>query len=115
MFTAPIPFSEAIQSREVRSVLPTTLGTAELDQIHEAIRERALFSARMSNAEVLQSLDNILDRYLAGELDLASARMELRDAMRVNGLWSAPGDEGTLKDFQSDERLNLIIETNAQM
>lgn len=113
IFTAPIPFVEAAQSREVRSVLPTTLGTDELARIHEAIRERALFSARIANAEVLQSLDKILSRYLAGELDLASARLELRAAMRANGLWSEPGHEGTLRDFQSDERINLIVEMNS--
>jgi hypothetical protein len=112
-FSRPIQFSQAAQAREVQSVLPTTLGSAQLEKIHEAILERALFSARVHSAEVLQALDDILDRYLAGQINTATAVADLKQSMRDNGLWAAPGDEGTLKDFQSDQRLNLIIRMNA--
>jgi hypothetical protein len=112
-FSRPIQFSQAAQSREVRSVLPTNLSSAQLEEIEPAIMERALVSARVHNAEVLQGLDDILTRYLSGEINSATAVTELRQVMRDNGLWAAPGDEDTLKDFQSNERLNLIIRMNA--
>jgi hypothetical protein len=112
-FSRPVQFSEAAQAREVQSVLPTSLTSAQLEEIQPAILERALFSSRVHSAEVLQELDDILSRYLSGEINSATAVTELRQVMRDNGLWAAPGDEGTLKDFQSNERLNLIIRMNA--
>ena len=53
IFAEPRPFQEALQSREVRSILPTTANTAELQRIAPALRERAMFSARVTNARFL--------------------------------------------------------------
>lgn len=112
-FSRPVQFAEAAQSRAVRNILPTTLSSAQLEEIDAEILERALFSARIHNAEVLQSLSDILDRYLAGDINLATATLELKNSMRANGIWAEPGKEGTLQDPQSFERLNLIIRMNA--
>jgi len=112
-FSRPVQFSQAAQARSVQSILPTELSSAQLEEINPAVMERALVSARVHSAEVLQDLDDILSRYLGGEINSATAVAELRQSMRENGLWAAPGDEGTLKDFQGNERLNLIIRMNA--
>jgi len=115
IFTAPIEFKEAAQSREVRSILPTTLSSAELEEIEAAILERARFSARMNNAEVVQSFDTILEAYDAGRLDLATAQAKLLQAMRDSGIESPEGEAGQITDFLSTARRNLMLTTTSAM
>jgi hypothetical protein len=115
IFATPIPFSDALASREVRSILPTDLGTADLEQIQAEILERALFSARVTSAEYLQTIEDVLDRYSRGKLDLATARLELKQKLAELGYVPSDEDRGTLRDFSSDERTNLVIRINSEM
>lgn len=115
MFTAPISFREALQSREVRSILPTSLGSAELDEIEASILERAMFSARVESAEYLQTIADVLEAYIDGTADLASSRAQLKEKLREIGYVAEPDDFGTIKDFGSDLRTNLVLRTNAEM
>jgi hypothetical protein len=115
MFSAPISFREARESRQVRSVLPTSLGSAELETIQTAILERATFSARVTSAEYLQEIDDVLRDYIDGKIDLASARAQLKEKLREIGYVAAPGEADSIKDFSSDLRTNLVLRTNAEM
>jgi hypothetical protein len=115
VFSQPIKFAEAAQRRAVQTILPTTLSSAELERISSDILERALFSARVANAEHLQTLADVIDRYLRGELDLASARLEVKQFLASIGYAPQPQDEGGLKDLSSDERISLQIQMNAGM
>lgn len=116
IFAAPIPFAEAIQSRDVRSILPTSLSSAEIrDALDQAIIDRAVFSARMTNAEFLQEIDDITRLMVNGEIDLATARLRLTEKLQELGYQAAIEDVGTIKDFTSDARIDLIIRTNAQI
>lgn len=115
-FSQPISFAEALQSREVRSLLPTTLSSADLrDALEQAFIDRAVFSARMNNAEFLQEIDDVTRDFVEGKINLATARLRLLQKLREIGYQPTPGEEGTLKDFTSDERIDLIIRTNAQI
>lgn len=115
LFSTPVPFAEAAQSREVRSVLPTSLGSGELEEISSDILERALFSARTTNAEYLQEVSDVLDRYIAGTVDLATARLELKQKLAAIGFEPFPDEAGTIQDLSSTQRINLVLQTNAQM
>ena len=115
IFTAPVSFSEALESREVRSIVQTDLSTAELEGISGDILERALFSARTTNAEYLQEVEDVLNDFIAGRINLATARLQLAQKLREVGYQAAVGEEGTLKDLSSDERINLVLEPNASM
>lgn len=131
IFTAPIPFSEALQSRDVKRIMPTNLGSADLAKIDVAIRERAVFSARTTNEQYLQSIAETVREilnpvtairrdgetetpYTAG-LDQASARLRLKEVLQEIGYSATPGEEGTIKDLSSDARINLVLKTNVQM
>jgi hypothetical protein len=48
-------------------------------------------------------------------MDFASARTELKDILRGIGYSAEPGEEGTLKDLSSDQRLDLVLETNVKL
>jgi hypothetical protein len=112
-FSRPIQFSEALQSREIKSVMPTDLGSAQLEEIFASIRERATFSARVTSAEYLQTIDNVLERFVNGDIDLATARLELKEKLDELGYTPTPEDAGGIKDFSSDRRTNLVLNMNA--
>jgi hypothetical protein len=115
IFEKPLPFKEAVQSRAVRELLPTELRTRLLNEIPAALRERAFFSAGVTNAQFLQEADKKIDELLAGKADRATMRLELKQLLDRLEYKPAEGEEGTLTDLSSDDRLNLILDTNLQM
>lgn len=114
-FTAPLPFTEAMQSREIRSILRTTGNTADLATLEPAVRERAIFSATVTSAELLDGVDRRVQGILAGQLDQATARLGLKQILADMGYTADPAVAGSLQDLRTDERLNLIIETNVDL
>ena len=123
-FSEPVPFKEAVKYVADKHLLPTTLSSEELMALDPAVRERALFSARTSNAWYLQRQKDIIDHIVnpvdAGGkpwtgVNAGSARAQLEDALRSIGYVPAPGDKGTIKDLGSDQRLNLIVSTQTDM
>jgi hypothetical protein len=125
LFSKPIPFAEALASRAVKRILPTTAGSAELEKLAPEIRERALFSARTANAGYLAKMDrlltNLVDPIAArgtvpGRMSAMSPkelRAELRKELAAQGYIAPDGKAGTLQDLSSDSRLELI--TNMQV
>lgn len=109
MFKAAKPFKEALQSREVRSILPTEFRTDLLDTIPTALRERAVFSAGVVNAEFLQRVDDSVNDLLTGTVDRATKRVQLKQLLGSLGDDSI--DNTDLTDLRSDARLNLILDT----
>lgn len=114
-FSKPLNFAEAIQSREIRSVLPTTLSSAELHEISADILERAIVSARVPYAEYLQEIDDLLLEKLNGQIDDATFRTQLKVKLRELGYEPDPSDRDKITDFGSEQRLKLVIETNSQI
>lgn len=113
-FRAPLPFLEALDSREVRSILPTDFRTTLLQEIPAQLRERAFFSAGVTNAEFLSEASAAVDDLLAGQVDRATKRAQLKQLLDRLGYRAALGEEGTLTDLSSDNRLNLILDQNLQ-
>lgn len=126
--SAPIPFREALQARGVKSLLPTSLTSAELARLAPERRERAMFSARCTLAEFLQEASDKIERILnpvtafradgspfTSGLDRATARLELQELLDELDYKPSEEDRGTIKDLRSDRRVNLILDTNTQM
>lgn len=133
-FSSPVPFKEAIASRAVKTALPTSLSSKEIqDALSAELRERAMFSARMTDLGFLRKVNDLATRIVSPEtitedgvarparpgeyMDKATARLQLKEAIRALGFH--PGTEGvapgSIKDFSSDARLNLILDTNVRM
>ena len=51
----------------------------------DGIAKRAIFSARVTNAEYLQEIDDVVRRYVNGEIDLATARLQLKQKLQEIG------------------------------
>jgi hypothetical protein len=115
IFTAPRPFEEALRSRRVRSLLPTTGNTADLAQLAPAIRERAMFSATVMSAELLQKLDDGIGSLLDGATDTATVRLGVKDLLSQLRYQPELDQRGGLQDLSSTRRINLQLETGVEM
>lgn len=118
-------FAKAMQ----RGVLPTWMGTAELDELELAIKEHAVFSARTTNAVYLEELRGKIGRLIAAgyDGDQAKLRLELKTLLTELGYnpeTGFPGDArlgipaaraGSLQDLSSDKRINLILDTQLEL
>lgn len=115
ILTEPLSFEEALESREVRQLLPTELRTQLLDTIAPELRERAMFSAGVTSVEFLQRAEDGIDEILRGSSDRATQRASLKRLLDSLSYRPEEGEEGTLTDLSSDSRLNLILDTNVEM
>jgi hypothetical protein len=111
----PVNFAEAQQRLDIANLLPTDLSSDELSDISSDILERSLFSARVPSADYLDEVDQVLGDLLAGNIDQATARLALKDKLDEIGYEPSDDEEGSITDFSSDERTNLVIETNLGM
>jgi len=111
-FTAPMPFKEALQAAEVKSPLLTTGGTSDLQQLSSDIKRRALFSARVTTAELLQKIDDGVNAILTGQSDQATERAAIKDLLEQLGYQPDPEKAGGIQDLSSTPRIDVQLETN---
>ena len=112
IFTEPLPFSEALQAQQVRTVLPTEFRTFLLGLIPADLRRRAFFSAGVMNAELLDDWHGLVGGILDGELDRATARLRMKELLQAQGYQPPLFERGGLVDLSSDARTNLILDMN---
>lgn len=126
LFPYPVSFDEAVKSRAVRAMLPTSLSSADLAKIKPELLERAVFSARVPYVSHLQTLDGVIGSIIdppmikgedgkphvaPGEgINEARAREILRQSLADLGYKAAEGEEGTIKDLASEARIRLQVQ-----
>lgn len=115
-------FRQAVRSVARRALLPTTLGSAQIEAIDVGIRERAVFSARVTITQFLARVRSQIMALVAGEqpgpgqyTNPATVRLELRKVLDSVSYQPEPDQAGTIQDLRSDQRLNLIVRTQEQM
>ena len=135
LFEGPIPFEEAIARHDVRQLLPTALKFRELQQLDAAILRGSFFSAQTTELSILDAYKEKIATILAPTqiqrpdritpdnpqgnvtvgMDLATARMQIKDLWRGLGYQPAPDKRGTIEDLSSNARINLVIQTNRDL
>ncbi|MBI5771914.1 MAG: hypothetical protein HZA93_29345 [Verrucomicrobia bacterium] len=117
-YAKPLPFKEAATAAQARTLLPTAMRTAEFEQLvadgHAAVLERARFSAGVRKVEHLQVLDDGINDLVAGQTDLATARLAVKRFVRGTGYLAPAEERGTLTDLASDARTNLQLTMGVQ-
>lgn len=118
-YTGPIPFEEAMAAAKRKQILRTTLPSRELSALDSEVKRRSIFSARLDVFDPLQSLKTNLEKITEGGVDeygrirsIPEAKAQLREAMREAGMMPAPSGTREIKDFYSDARRQLMVETN---
>lgn len=99
----------------MRGILPTSLTSAEIEQIDADLLRRAQFSATVEDIRHLDLLSRTYREVLAGKLDVATGRLRLKQFLAATGYQAPEGKEGTLQDLSSTKRIDLQIDTNVEM
>ncbi len=108
-------FKEAISKLAGKRTITSALSSAQwLDQVPAALRDRAFFSARVTNAQLLQGLRTGVETLLQAANDPATARLEIKRLLQSIGYQPAAEDAGTIKDLSSDARINLQLRQNTE-
>ena len=137
IFSEPLTFQEAIDSRQAKALLPTDLSSEQLAALPPEVLEWASFSAGTIKADLLAKYDDLTSRiaggatpedfarraaaHLAGTtdgpllLDRAAARVEIKKYLRDTGYKPTPGTEGTIQDHRTDARIDLKLRTDIEM
>lgn len=130
LFNSPIPFAEALDARKVKALLPTELDSGELAKIDPQILERAKFMACCNRVEILQGIMDQIEPGLNPHTEMlerdgvkkpvtvgpdpATIRLNIKKSLADMGYKPDPDDEGTIKDFSSDQRINLVTKMNIE-
>lgn len=118
-FDDPIPFEEALEYARKKKLLPTTMGSAQIRKLEAEVKRRSVFSAKMTKMDILRVLKRQVVLIAGGIEDedgrlrsIPEAKAQLNEALKKIGWKTQPDKEGTLQDFFSDRRRQLMIETS---
>ncbi len=123
-----MPFQEAVDTLDLRSIIGSTMNSAEWSAVPVGLHNRAYFSSKVASVRVLQrSRDDIRDFLTSargvnekGETFLKSGSRQafvkrMQDLAIAEGMGPlVPEDAGTVRDFTSQTRQELIWDTQVR-
>lgn len=119
LFDDPTTLPQAVQILLAKNIMPTNLDTQGIRQLNAALRNDSFHSAKTLNPYLLQlykdRIGGILNppRGVPGtQYNQGYIRESVKEFLAQVGYKPKPGEAGTLKDFSSDPRINLVIDTN---
>jgi hypothetical protein len=127
LLAAPVPPREALASLARRDVMPTNLGTAQLQQLGRDVQLDSLYSARTMLGDLLDGYKDRIGQMINPQqiirdgqpvtvgLSEAYATQEIQDLLQQLGYKPNADERGTLLDLSSDSRVKLVLQTNVQM
>ena len=95
-----------------KALVGSGLDSSQWNQIQAGFRNRAFFSSRVAEVNILAAMRERVAKYAEGETDLSKIRMMIRDDLRRANYTPEPGQENTIHDLFSQARLDVIIKTN---
>ena len=94
-----------------KALVGSDLDSSQWNQIQAGFRNRAFFSSRVAEVNILAAMRERVAEYGGGETDISKIRMKIReDLQRLK--YDPQGDRGTIHDLFSQARLDVIIKTN---
>lgn len=96
-----------------KSLVASGLDSSEWNSIQAGLRDRAFFSAKVAEANILHAMRDLASKQAAGEMSLTDARLEMRRFLERVGYRPSDEDKDTIKDLYSQSRLDIIMKTNA--
>lgn len=95
-----------------KALIGSNLDSSQWNQFQAAFRNRAFFSSRIAEVNILSALRGRVAEYAKGETDISKIRMLIRQDLETLKYSPAPGEENTIHDLYSQARLDTIIKTN---
>lgn len=97
-----------------KTLVTSGLNSAQWNQVQAGLRDRAFFSSRVESARFLHAAKSQIGDLADGHRSASEIRRDLRALADAEGYTPEAGDEGTIKDLRSRQRLDVIIQTNAR-
>ena len=94
-----------------KALVGSNLDSSQWNQIQAGFRNRAFFSSRVAEVNILAAMRERVAKYAEGETDLSKIRMKIREDLQTLK-YDPKGDKGTIHDLFSQARLDVIIKTN---
>ena len=126
--------SEAAKALLDKAVMGTDLSSAELRELDAALRAQKFFSARMIDTRMTERLRDLVANMIEPDrlkeytptgpddtfgsrpaYNEAYAREEFRNFLKNIGYQPAAETAGTLQDFSSTARIQIILQTNTDL
>lgn len=116
------PIADAIAKLDRRTPVGSVLRTAEWEEVPLALRDRAFFSATVTNAQVLSEAKRRLSDSVAlrtetlpnGKTAFVDRSSFIGDLRKLNQELGLSDESGGLTDLASQRRLGLIFDQNTQ-
>jgi hypothetical protein len=129
------PFLEASKHHGAKEIMATSMSSADLRTLDAGIRRMSLHSARTLMTDYLDKIfgavssivepqtvqrpDRITPENPEGNVTVgmnpATAKASMLKWLRDNNYVPEAGEEGTIKDLSSEQRLNLVVDTNVKL
>jgi len=131
-FIKPTPFKEALEKLDQKTIVTSKLDAEAWSRLPLALRERAFFSSEIESARFLQRARDAIRDHLTS----AREEIELPDATKTTALKTGsraqfvrdlqrfavaegmapldPDDADTIKDIRTQQRLELIFDTQTR-
>ena len=94
-----------------KALVGSNLDSSQWNQIQAGFRNRAFFSSRVAQVNILAAMRDKVREYSEGETDISKIRMKIREDLQTLK-YDPQGDRGTIHDLFSQARLDVIIKTN---
>lgn len=82
IFNRPVKFKEALASHKVSLLMPRSITPAEVNEVKDEFKSRSVALAKVTNAEFLQRVDDVVGEIIEGNLTDNEARVKLKDVLQ---------------------------------
>lgn len=95
-----------------KALVASNIDSRQWNSIQAGLRDRAFFSSRVAQANILDALQKRTAEYSDGHTSISEIRKRMRQDLETMHYTPEAGTEGTIKDLYSKARLDVIIKQN---
>jgi len=110
-----MPLSDAARAFARKRNVPGEFVTKDWDRVEAQIRERAFFMSGVEDSRILQAFRNEIASITNSESTGTESMERLRIFLEEEGYQPKPGDEDTIRDLRTLDRMSVAIDTNVKM
>jgi len=107
--------SDAAKAVMRKRNVPSELVSEDWNAVDGWLRERAFFMSGVMDARILQAFRREAELMAAGKSSGSESMNRLMLFLERVGYRPAPGDDGTIKDLSSWQRMSVSLDTNVAM
>lgn len=95
-----------------KALVASNLDSRQWNGIQAGLRDRAFFSSRVAQANILDALRQRTAEYADGHTSMSDIRQRMRKDLETLHYTPEKGTEGTIRDLYSKARLDVIVKQN---